>query len=190
MTNRLFAASFIALLALAAPGVGVAAPEAAEKPAAAETPDEPVAILPDLSLPDMVTGEAVSLAQTGGRVVLLDFWATWCSPCTKSLPVYETLQTELGSRGFAVIAVSVDEPDAPIAEFAARLAPSVQVLLDPKGTAPKAMDLPGLPTAYLVGRDGVVRSRHVGFHTKDVAAFKAEIETLLAEPAPEAPAAQ
>ncbi len=147
-------------------------------------PSLPGIVLPDTSLADLHTGELVSVAETGGRVVLLDFWATWCAPCKKSLPVYETLQTELGPSGLAVVAVSVDVAGAPVAEYAAQLAPSVQVLLDPEGTVPKAMDLPGLPVAFLVGRDGVVRSRHVGFHTADVAAFKAEVEALLAEPAP------
>ncbi len=154
------------------------------EPSSEAGPTLPGIVLPDIALPDLKTGEAVSINQTNGRVVILDFWATWCAPCMKSLPVYETLLAELGPAGLAVVAVSVDVEGAPVAEYAARLAPSAQVLLDPEGTAPEALDLPGLPVAFLVGRDGVVRSRHVGFHTKDVPAFKAEIEALLAEPAP------
>ncbi len=184
MTNRLFALCLSAVLALAAPGCADARAASEGEASKDEAPKQAVATVPDLSLPDLKTGEPVSLTQNGGRVVLLDFWATWCDPCQKSLPVYETWQNELGGEGFAVVAVSVDKADAPVAEHAARLAPSIQVLLDPEGVAPKAMKLPGLPVAYLVGRDGVVRSRHIGFHAADAAALKAEIEALLAEPAP------
>lgn len=154
-------------------------------PANGATPDPGVGEpLPSIELPDLDGGAMVSIAETGGRVVLVDFWATWCDPCMKSLPVYEAWQTELGASGFAVVAVSVDEAGAPVAEYAERLAPSLQVLLDPGGVAPSALALPALPVAYLVGRDGVVRSRHLGFHTADVPALKAEIEALLAEPVP------
>jgi cytochrome c biogenesis protein CcmG, thiol:disulfide interchange protein DsbE len=192
MTKRLLATSAVVLLVLGTLG----GCETKKAPATSGTtgapaesseidgPTLPGIVLPNASLADLHTGELVSVAETGGRVVLLDFWATWCAPCMKSLPVYEALQTELGPSGLAVVAVSVDVEGAPVAEYAARLAPSVQVLLDPDGAVPKALDLPGLPVAFLVGRDGVVRSRHVGFHTADITAFKAEIEALLAEPVP------
>jgi len=181
MTKPLLALSAVLMLAA---GLVLAGCATTKGSGATTTASDPAVghPLPDIELPDLATGEATSIADVGGRVVLLDFWATWCAPCTKSLPAYEALQTELGARGFAVIAVSVDEVGAPVAEFAARLAPSVQVLLDPEGTSPAALALPGLPVAFLVGRDGVVRSRHVGFHAADVEALRAEIETLLAEP--------
>ncbi len=139
------------------------------------------ASLPSVSLAPLAPGPAVDLAELRGRVVLLDFWATWCEPCRDSLPVYDAWQRELGGRGFAVVAVSVDEGGAPVGEVAAELAPAVQVLLDPGGEAAKALQLDGLPVSFLVGRDGVVRSRHVGFDRADAPALRAEIEELLGE---------
>ncbi len=139
----------------------------------------------DFTLPNLDGGNASLSEHLGEKVILVNFWATWCDPCMKSMPVYDSWQRELGERGFAVVAVSVDTADAPVAEYAARLAPSVQVLLDPEGVAPSTLALKGLPVAFLVGRDGIVRSSHVGFHTAEAEAVRAEIEALLAEAAPE-----
>lgn len=180
MTNHLPTVTALAVAALLLIGIGTAF----ARPATPRVDPAVGQALPAIDLPDLKSSERVSINENGGRVVLLDFWATWCKPCMKSLPVYESWQKELGARGFAVLAVSVDEADAPVARFAARLAPSVQVLLDPEGLAPSALALGGLPVAFLVGRDGIVRSHHVGFHTADEAALKAEIEALLDEAAP------
>lgn len=180
MTNHLFSLAALGLCVLLFVGCATtrgAAGGAAIDPALGQPP-------PAIELIDLKSGDAVSLARTEGRVVLLDFWATWCTPCMKSLPVYELWQRELGEQGFSVVAVSVDVVGAPVGEFAARLAPSVQVLLDPEGLAPSALALEGLPVAFVVGRDGLIRSRHLGFHTADEAALRAEIEALLGEPAP------
>jgi len=184
MTDRLLTHSALAVLALALVA-GCATTKGGGAASGAAPPDPSVGQpLPTIELTDLATGQPVSIAETGGRVVLVDFWATWCDPCMKSLPVYETWIAELGGQGFAVVAVSVDQAGAPVADYAARLAPSAQVLLDPEGVAPSALQLPALPVAYLLGRDGVVRSRHLGFHTADAPALKAEIEVLLAEPVP------
>ena len=147
--------------------------------------------LPAIALPDL-DGRARGLDEFTGRVVLLDFWATWCTPCLESLPVYAELQAELGERGFTVVAINVDDPEEPIADFAERFAPGVLVLLDPEGTVPPQVGLKVMPTAWLLDREGNVRARKEGFQRAEAEELRTEILELLgSEPTPpEEPAAE
>ena len=123
----------------------------------------------------------LSLAELQGKVVYLDFWASWCGPCRKSFPVLEQLRQQLGSQGFEVLAVNVDEFEADALQFLTELPVSYPVVRDGSGTTPKAYGILGMPTAYLIGRDGVVRLVHAGFKTSDVEKLRVEIIKLLGE---------
>jgi thiol-disulfide isomerase/thioredoxin len=117
-----------------------------------------------------------------GRVVLVDFWATWCAPCKASFPFYSALQTELAPRGLTVIAVSVDKKAAPFDDFVKRFAPSFTTVRDGNQKMVASVQPPAMPTCYLLDRHGVLRLVHSGFHgDADGQKLRAEIIKLLDE---------
>jgi thiol-disulfide isomerase/thioredoxin len=123
-----------------------------------------------------------SLPKTSGKVMLVDFWATWCAPCKASFPAYARLHSEFGSKGLVIVAVSVDEDKSAYARFVREFNPLFAVELDAEKTLVREIDVPTMPTSYLVDREGRVRYIHAGFHgstTEDT--LRREIEELLAE---------
>jgi thiol-disulfide isomerase/thioredoxin len=139
----------------------------------------PTALSPDLAFTGL-DGQRHTVGELAGKVVLLDFWATWCEPCKRSLPTYRAWQAELGEKGFVVVAVSVDETTKPIARFVEATCPDVTVWWDEGHDAAEALSVAAMPTAFLLGRDGAVALRHEGFEKKDADVLRAEVERLLA----------
>jgi thiol-disulfide isomerase/thioredoxin len=120
---------------------------------------------------------------TRGQVVLLDFWASWCAPCKASFPVFAALQREYRARGLLIIAVSVDEKSSAYENFIRRHAPPFTTLHDRQQALVRAVNIPAMPTSYLFGRDGRLRSIHAGFHGRTTADdLRRQIEALLQEP--------
>jgi thiol-disulfide isomerase/thioredoxin len=128
-------------------------------------------------------GESFSLAELRGRVVYVDFWASWCAPCRAAMPEYEKLWKELAPQGLTVVGVNVDSKRELALRAITQVGASFPVVFDPQGQWPKAFDLPAMPTAYLVDRKGVVRHIHAGFRAGDARDVRARIEALLQEPA-------
>ena len=93
---------------------------------------------PAFSLPELETGNTVSLVQLQGEVVYVDFWASWCGPCRKSLPLYEQMAQELGGTGFRIVAINLDEEREDAERFLATRPVSYTVLLDPAGESAEA----------------------------------------------------
>ncbi|HYP17541.1 MAG TPA: TlpA disulfide reductase family protein [Opitutus sp.] len=121
-----------------------------------------------------------------GRVVLVDFWASWCAPCKASFPSMAKLHADYEARGLVIVAVSVDEKEAPYAAFVKKLRPPFSTLRDAQQTLVRAVQVPTMPTSYLVGRDGRVRHVHRGFHGQaSETEIRKQIEVLLAEKAEE-----
>jgi len=115
-------------------------------------------------------------------VVLVDFWATWCAPCKASFPAYSELQRELAGRGFVLLAVSVDKTRGPYEEFLKRFAPAFPTVRDGAQKLVAEVQVPAMPTSYLIDRKGVLRSVHSGFHGADtVRSLREEIVRLLEE---------
>lgn len=161
-----------ALLMTAVSPRGLAAAEAAACDANA-----PMANL-SFTLKDM-NGRDVALSAHKGKVILLDFWATWCGPCKIEIPGFVELYTKYRSKGFIALGVSVDDPISKLKPYAAQLKMNYPVLVgDGRDDVKEAYGpMWGLPTTFLIGRDGRICKRHTGFATKEE--FEREIKALL-----------
>jgi len=123
-------------------------------------------------------GGKASLADYAGKVVLVDFWATWCDPCVAEIPELNALQEKLGPKGFSVLGVSMDEEgDKAVLRFKAKLPVVYPVILNGSERAPAGWSTPGFPTAYLIGKDGMVIRRWFG--SKDMAEVEQDVLTAM-----------
>ena len=148
-------------------------------PATAQAAAQRGSAAPAIEVPKL-GGGVLRLADLRGKVVLVDFWASWCEPCQRELPALATLQREFGSRGLQVITINIDQQEKNAATQAQRLGVTLPVGLDPKGDLAAAYDLPKMPTSYVLDREGVVRFIHEGFDgAKDIARLRAELNSLL-----------
>jgi thiol-disulfide isomerase/thioredoxin len=123
-----------------------------------------------------------SVPATDGKVVLVDFWASWCAPCKASFPAYSRLQQEYADRGLVIVAVSVDDSAQAYAAFVARLKPAFATVRDGSHSLVSQVQVPTMPTSYLVDRTGRVRYVHAGFRgDATIRELRSEIEPLLGE---------
>lgn len=126
----------------------------------------------------------LSMNDVRGQVILLNFWASWCAECRAEMPVLERLHRGLGPRGLAVVGINAREDAVTIRRYAGELRLTFPLLLDPGGTVNSQYGVVGLPTTFLVGRDGRAVAFAVGTRAWGGAPARALIEALLAEPAP------
>jgi thiol-disulfide isomerase/thioredoxin len=149
-------------------------------------PDAAVAQAPAQPAPPMAlldrAGKAVRLESLRGRVVLVDFWATWCIPCRVSLPAYDDLIRQYQKRGFEVLAVNIGETRAKVDAYFKGREPLIRILMDPKGSTSASFKVRALPTSILVDRDGYIRFTIVGFEDGALPAYHEQIQLLLDEP--------
>ena len=137
---------------------------------------------PSFSLPAIANAEdTLTLDQLKGSVTYLDFWASWCGPCRLSLPALDEIYQELAPKGLKVMAISVDVVEEDAWDFLARYPVTYPVAIDTEGSIPKAYAVNGMPSGYLIDREGRVRAVHVGFKRGDEDALRAEILQLLEE---------
>lgn len=116
-----------------------------------------------------------------GKVVLLDFWASWCSPCLQSFPWMNELQKKYAGDGFVILAVNVDQDRALADAFLKKRPAEFRVEYDAQGAVARQFDVQAMPTSFLIDRSGKVRIRHAGFKEKQRADREREIEQLLKE---------
>jgi peroxiredoxin len=136
------------------------------------------------ALPDLTTFNLEgNLPDTlKGKVVLLDFWASWCLPCAASFPVMDGLLEKYGERGLVIIAVSMDEKTKDMEKFLKKHPVSFVVVRDAEHKLAEAVNPETMPTSFLVDTDGKVRFLHNGFHQKETPReYQTEIESLLKE---------
>ncbi len=123
----------------------------------------------------------LSLGDYAGKLVLLNFWATWCLPCREEMPGMQRLWQQYRERGFTVIAVAADDDREEVARFVANTSLDFPVVMDGDGRIRRQYEVVGLPMSYLIGRDGRLSGRLLGsrdWHSKEALAL---IESLLAE---------
>jgi thiol-disulfide isomerase/thioredoxin len=131
----------------------------------------------DFSLPDL-QGKRESLSSYKGKLILLDFWATWCDPCREEIPELKNLYAKYRDRGFVIVGVALDfDGKASVAPFVREAAIGYPVLLG-EGLAPPGYEVSGIPTAYLIDRRGLIVRRFVGPQTFED--FVPDIEKYLA----------
>jgi thiol-disulfide isomerase/thioredoxin len=133
---------------------------------------------PPLALPDE-SGATVSLDVLRGRVVYVDFWASWCGPCKRSFPWMGEVQRKYRDRGLTVLAVNVDKRRSDASKFLAATPGAFTIVYDPSGSAPSAWDVKGMPTSYLVDRSGRIVSVESGFRDESRDDFEARIKAAL-----------
>jgi thiol-disulfide isomerase/thioredoxin len=120
----------------------------------------------------------VRIEDLRGRVVLLDFWATWCEPCRESLPFYADLQRELGPQGLTIAAVSIDADDDPVRDYF-KMPPAFLVLRDPDSSIAERLGVSIMPTSFLIDRSGVTREKMQGFKPEERESIRARVLALL-----------
>lgn len=133
-------------------------------------------LAPAFSLVDL-SGNKVSLADFKGKVVLLDFWATWCGPCRIEIPGFVELQNRYRDQGFAVVGVSMDDGPEPVKEFYREFRMNYPVVMGDEKIGELFGGIFGLPTTFLIGRDGRIYARHVG--ATHISVFEEEVKRLL-----------
>ena len=126
----------------------------------------------------------LAVADLRGKVILLNFWASWCAECRPEMPVLERLHRELAPRGLAVIGVNTREEGATVQSYAKGLGLTFPLVLDPDGKINGLYGVIGLPATFVVGRDGRAIAFGIGPREWASAPARALFETLLAEPAP------
>lgn len=135
---------------------------------------------PDFSLASLDDGAPVTLSSLAGRVVLLNFWATWCKPCEEEMPAMERLYKSLQGEPFELLAVSVDDEAATVQAFQERLGLSFPILLDPEKHASEEYQSFRFPESYLIDREGILVARYIGPREWDAPEYRERIRRLLA----------
>jgi peroxiredoxin len=133
---------------------------------------------PEFSLSDL-EGKAVRLSDLRGKVVLLDFWATWCEPCKDEIPQFVGLQDRYRDQGLVVLGVSMDDSPDPVKKFYAQYKMNYPVVMGTAKTGDDYGGILGLPIAFVLDRRGAIITRHIGATKPEV--FDREVQAALQE---------
>jgi thiol-disulfide isomerase/thioredoxin len=134
--------------------------------ASAELPPGPAVgtVAPDFTVRNLVTGEWVALSSQRGKVVILTFWASWCAPCKRELPLLETAQQLVGNDRLVVFAVNYRDSDAALATIKGLAASwPISVMTDQNGRVAHLYSVSSIPHLFMIGRDGKIVANHLGY---------------------------
>lgn len=137
-------------------------------------------VAPEIGLTDL-SGNAVKLSALRGKVVLVDFWASWCAPCRESLPVLERLSKSYADKGLVIVGVNIDKTPELARSFLSKnkLTLTFPVVNDKKHEVAGRYEPPTMPSSYVIDKEGRVRGVHAGFKASDATKLEAEIKALL-----------
>lgn len=135
--------------------------------------------VPEFSLSQMGKDGTLSPQNLKGKVIYVDFWASWCGPCRISFPGLSALREELHDKGFEIYAINLDENTKDAKKFLEEFKVSYPILQGYNTGVPELFDLMGMPTAYLVDQKGIVQWKHSGFKEKDLSKIKKKILEMI-----------
>lgn len=130
-------------------------------------------------------GEQINLTHYKGKVVYVDFWASWCGPCRKSFPWMQQVYEKYHQQGLAVVAINIDSEKGSANKFLQqlqtkeKLTPSFDIVFDPESNVAKTYDLKGMPSSYIFDRNGKLIYQHVGFFRNQQQKYEQELVDLL-----------
>jgi thiol-disulfide isomerase/thioredoxin len=133
---------------------------------------------PAFTLPDG-HGAPVSSADLRGKVVLVDFWASWCVPCLKSFPWLTAMQAKYGARGLVVVGINLDKSQADAQRFLGRVPHDFTLLYDPEGSTARSFAVKAMPSSFLLDRRGGLVLEHGGFRDADQTVLESAIAAAL-----------
>lgn len=123
--------------------------------------------------------DALDLEAYRGKIVWVDFWASWCTPCRRSFPWLNEMAARYGERGLVVVGVNVDKERDLAEDFLAETPASFPIVYDPEGSLASTYDVLGMPSSFLIGRDGEIISSHIGFRRDERERYEASIVEAL-----------
>ena len=132
---------------------------------------------PDIKLP--LQSGTIQLDELSGKVVYLDFWASWCQPCKQSFPWMNQMKQSYADRGFEVLAINLDKDRKLADEFLSKMDVNFLVAFDENGQSASDYKLKGMPSSYLIDRDGSIYAAHIGFRDEDKKRLEQAIIELL-----------
>jgi cytochrome c biogenesis protein CcmG, thiol:disulfide interchange protein DsbE len=136
---------------------------------------------PDVEFNALKDSGTIKLSELRGKVVLLDFWASWCAPCQEELPLLDDMSTRLKSKGIEIVGLSIDENKADAEHFLTRKSSWALTLgHDPEQKVADAFKPPKMPTSYVIDRKGIVRQVNAGFERADAKKIEAQLVDLAA----------
>lgn len=126
-------------------------------------------------------GAILDLDAYRGQVVVVDFWASWCVPCRRSFPWLNSMHDKYADEGLVIVGVNVDKERAEASKFLHEFPASFRIHYDPDGTLAEQYGVQGMPSSFVVGRDGEIRATHLGFKVRKQQEYEAAIVAALEE---------
>ena len=123
--------------------------------------------------------ETIDLSAHKGKVVIVDFWASWCVPCRRSFPWLNEMQAKYADQGLVIIGVNEDTSEEDVAGFLADYPARFEIVRDNEGLLATKFEVVAMPSSYIVGRDGKIVTRHLGFKSKLMDEYEATIKEIL-----------